>query len=156
MTTSLNQNIEQTIPTDKDATVAKIGSQILVSYLQKNSADTTFRLISNGTEGEIVTIPTAALSLLVEILIQMADGNTVSIIPVKKELTTQEAADILQVSRPYLVQLLESGEIPYRKVGTRRRVLTQDVINYKNRIDAARSQNLADLSAQAQELNMRY
>ncbi|MBW4666121.1 MAG: helix-turn-helix domain-containing protein [Cyanomargarita calcarea GSE-NOS-MK-12-04C] len=156
MTTSLNQNIEQTIPTDKDVAVAKIGSQILVSYLQKNYADTSFRLISNGTEGEIVTIPTAALSLLVEILIQMADGNTVSIIPLKKELTTQEAADILQVSRPYLVQLLESGEIPYRKVGTRRRILTQDIINYKNRIDAARSQTLAELSAQAQELNMGY
>jgi len=156
MTTSLNQNIEQTIPTDRDAAVAKIGSQILVSYLQKNSADATFRLISNGTEGEIVTIPTVAFSLLVEILIQIADGNTVSIVPLKKELTTQEAADILQVSRPYLVQLLESGEIPYRKVGTRRRILTQDVINYKNRIDAARSQTLADLSAQAQELNMGY
>ncbi len=123
---------------------------------KKNSADTTFRLISNGTEGQIVTIPTVALSLLIEILRQMADGNTVSIIPVKKELTTQEAADILQVSRPYLVELLESGEIPYRKVGTRRQVLTQDVINYKNRIDAARAQTLAELSAQAQELNMGY
>ena len=156
MTTSLNQNIEQIILTDQDAAVAKIGSQILASCVQKNSADTTFRLISNGTEGQIVTIPTVALSLLIEILRQMADGNTVSIIPVKKELTTQEAADILQVSRPYLVELLESGEIPYRKVGTRRQVLTQDVINYKNRIDAARAQTLAELSAQAQELNMGY
>jgi hypothetical protein len=55
-----------------------------------------------------------------------------------------------------LVQLLESGEIPYRKVGTRRRVLTQDVINYKNCIDVSRSQTLAELSAQAQELNMGY
>jgi hypothetical protein len=55
-----------------------------------------------------------------------------------------------------LVQLLESGEIPYRKVGTRRRVLTQDVINYKNGIDVSRSQTLAELSAQAQELNMGY
>jgi excisionase family DNA binding protein len=156
MTTSLNQNIKQTITTDRDAAVAKIASQILASYLQKNSADATFRLISSGTEGEIVTIPIAVLSLLVEILIQMADGNTVSIIPLKKELTTQEAADILQVSRPYLVQLLESGEIPYRKVGTRRRILNQDVINYKNRIDTARMQTLAELSAQAQELNMGY
>ncbi len=74
----------------------------------------------------------------------------------KKELTTQEAADILQLSRPYLIELLESGEIPYRKVGSRRRVLTQDVISYKNRIDAVRMETLAQLSAQAQELNMGY
>jgi excisionase family DNA binding protein len=156
MTTSLNQNREQAIPTDLDTAAAKISSQVLASYLQKNSADTTFRVTSNGTESETVTIPKVALSLLVEILSQMADGNTVSIISVKKELTTQEAADIIQVSRPYLVQLLESGEIPYRKVGTRRRVLTQDVINYKNCIDVSRSQTLAELSAQAQELNMGY
>jgi excisionase family DNA binding protein len=62
----------------------------------------------------------------------------------------------LQVSRPYLVDLLESGKIPYRKVGIRRRVLLQDIIDYKNQIDAARMQTLAELSAQAQELNMGY
>lgn len=86
----------------------------------------------------------------------MAAGNAVSVVSMKQELTTQEAADILQVSRPYLVELLESGEIPYRKVGSRRRVLTADVINYKNRIDTARMETLAELSAQAQELNMGY
>ncbi len=72
------------------------------------------------------------------------------------ELTTQEAADILQVSHPYFVRLLESEEISYQKVGTSYRVLTQDVINYKNRIDAARMQTLEELAAQAQELNMGY
>lgn len=102
------------------------------------------------TEGEIVTIPTTALNLLVEILTQMAAGNTVNVVPIKQELSTQEAANILLVSRPYLVDLLESGKIPYRKVGTRRRILAQDVIDYKNRIDAGRMQTLAELSAQAQ------
>jgi excisionase family DNA binding protein len=156
MTLSANQNIKQSVPTHEDAAIAKTSSLILESYLQKNFSHGTFKLMSDQAEQEIVTIPASALSLLVEILTQMSAGNSVSIVSMKKELTTQEAADILQVSRPYFVELLESGEIPYRKVGTRRRVLTQDVINYKNRIDGARMETLAELSAQAQELNMGY
>lgn len=73
---------------------------------------------------------------------QIAKGNKVTLIPVKKELTTQEAADILNISRPYLVDLLESGKIPFRKVGTWRRVRYKDVIDYKNQIDTQRMQTL--------------
>lgn len=156
MTLSINQKVKQLALTSEDANIAKVSSQILASYSQKNLSCGVFKLISDDTEGETVTIPVAALNLLTEILTQMAAGNAVSVVSMKQELTTQEAADILQVSRPYLVELLESGEIPYRKVGSRRRVLTADVINYKNRIDAARMETLAELSAQAQELNMGY
>ncbi len=156
MTLSAKQNVKQIVSTSEDVTIAKISSQILASYLQKNFSHATFKLLLDETDGNVITIPATALNLLVEILTQIANGNTVSIVTAKKELSTQEAADILQVSRPYLVDLLESGEIPYRKVGTRRRVLTEDVINYKNRIDASRMQTLAELSAQAQELNMGY
>ena len=156
MILSKYQNLEQVAPTLEDTTLAGTSSQILASYLLKNPSHCTFKVMQDDTQGECVSIPAAALNLLVEILAQMAEGNAVSIVPIKKELTTQDAADILQVSRPYLVELLESGEIPYRKVGTRRRILTQDVINYKNRIDAARMQTLEELAAQAQELNMGY
>ncbi|GJD16733.1 hypothetical protein RIVM261_016890 [Rivularia sp. IAM M-261] len=149
MTLSTNQNVKQAVPMSEDAAAVR-SSQILASYLQKNVSHGTFKLISDDTEGEIVTILTTALNLLVEILTQMAAGNTVNVVPIKQELSTQEAADILLVSRPYLVDLLESGKIPYRKVGTRRRILAQDVIDYKNRIDAGRMQTLAELSAQAQ------
>ena len=86
----------------------------------------------------------------------MGKGNAVKIVPLKKELTTTEAAEILNVSRPYLVELLESGKIPFRKVGVRRRILYQDLMVYKQQIDAQRMSALAELAAQAQELNMGY
>ncbi|MEB3216436.1 MAG: helix-turn-helix domain-containing protein [Nostocales cyanobacterium 94392] len=72
--------------------------------------------------------------ILIEILKQMAQGNTVRLVPVKPELTTQEAADILNVSRPYLVTLLESGEIPYRKVGSVVECLLKMYLNMKRQL----------------------
>ncbi|MEH1909187.1 helix-turn-helix domain-containing protein [Nostoc sp.] len=128
----------------------------MASYIQNNDTYRTIKVVQDNITSETVTIPAEAFRLLVDILAQMAKGNAITLMPVHAELTTQEAADILNVSRPYLVRLLESGEMPYRKVGTRRRVRYQDLIDYKNRIDALRMQTLEELAAQAQELNMGY
>ena len=91
-----------------------------------------------------------------QLLTEIGQGNAVSIIPIHAELTTQEAADVLNVSRPFLVQLLEKGDMPSHKIGTHRRVRYQDVIAYKKRIDAERRKALDELAAQAQELGMGY
>lgn len=98
----------------------------------------------------------SALRLLVDVLTEIGEGNAVSIIPIHAELTTQEAADVLNVSRPFLAQLLERGEIPFHKIGPRRRVRYQDVIAYKERIDAERSKTLDELAEQAQVHKMGY
>lgn len=143
-------------PTENETATAIALCQILNSLLDKKQSNYTLLSLSNDTTQEKITIPYEALRFLVEILAQMGKGNGVKIVPIKKELTTTEAADLLNVSRPYLVGLLESGQIPFRCVGSRRRVLLEDVINYKDQIDAKREQTLAELAAQAQELKMGY
>jgi excisionase family DNA binding protein len=110
---------------------------------------------ADGQENEL-EIPLAALTLLQRILAEMAAGNAVTLYPVHAELSTQEAADLLGVSRPFLTALLDREEIPCRKVGTHRRILFEDLMNYKKVIDDKRTRVLDELAAQAQELGMGY
>ena len=136
--------------------LAKTGSQILSSCLALEKSHYQIEVVSQGTVAQSITIPASALHLLAEALTQIASGNAVAIVPIKRELSTSEVAELLNVSRPYLVELLESRKIPFRKVGTRRRVLYEDVMAYKRHIDAQRERTLAELAAQAQELNFGY
>lgn len=123
--------------------------------LARSGRPLTLRVHDAGQEDSI-ELPSGAVKLLVEILEDMASGRAVTIVPQDAELTTQQAADFSNVSRPFLIQLLEGKEIPFRMVGTPHRVRFEDVLRYKEKIDAARRKVLDDLAAEAQELGMGY
>lgn len=109
-------------------------------------------------EKETINIPVDFLNFVEQIMGEVAKGNSVTLIPNSREISTTEASEILEVSRQHLVELLESGElsIPFRRVGKHRRLRAEDVINYKNKIDEQRLKTLEELAKQAQELKLGY
>jgi excisionase family DNA binding protein len=109
-----------------------------------------------GKETITITLPQDALRGFLEILAQMANGNAVTIVPVHAEFTTQQAADFLNVSRPFLISLLEKEKIPFRTVGSHRRVRFSDLKAYKDADDQQRERVLADLAEDAQKNNHGY
>jgi excisionase family DNA binding protein len=101
-------------------------------------------------------VPRQAFELFLEVLGQLANGNAVTILPVRAELTTQQAADLLNVSRPHLVEILERGEIPFRRVGSHRRIAAADVLAYRKRDEARRRALMDELTAEAQKMGVGY
>lgn len=155
MTTLTNDTFEPVAPTEAEAALARESGRVLAPLLAK-AGEVALRLQNSKGRAETVVLPATALRLLVDILTQMAQGRAVTLIPVHAELTTQQAADMLNVSRPFLVKLLEDGKLPYRKVGTHRRVLFRDVLAFKRRSDEDRREALRVLTEQGQALNMGY
>ncbi len=138
-------------PTPADAELARESSRRLSPFINGN-----LHIRVAGAEEVEVELPAVAVRLLVRLMSEMAEGNAVTLMPIHAELTTQQAADLLGVSRPFLIKQLEERRIPYRKVGTHRRVLFHDLRTYKERIDAARLKTLEELAAQGQDLGLGY
>lgn len=100
-----------------------------------HGASISFIPDSNGSEAKVepITIPANIFRTIIKMLVEMGNGNAVAVVPVSAELTTQQAADLLNVSRPHLVKLLSKNEIPYRMVGTHRKLLAREVLNYREK-----------------------
>lgn len=107
-----------------------------------------------GPGGEEFDLPESAFRLLRDVIHLLAQDHAVSIVPVHKELTTQEAADLLNVSRQYLVRLLEQGAIPFTRIGTHRRITFGDLMHYKRERDEKRRGGLKRLTQLSQELGL--
>ncbi len=154
MQTLASPSNRQSPPTAHDAALARTSGQRLSRY-RGRAGSLSIRVVDADQE-QPLELPAAAVALLMEILEAMAAGRGVSIIPENAELTTVQAAAILNVSRPYLIKLLVAGAIPHRKVGKHRRILMEDVMTYKNRIDREREDVLDQLAAEAQANDMGY
>jgi excisionase family DNA binding protein len=137
------------VPSQQDAALATESSRILSKFQPEKE-------LTVQINGEQLVLPKAVFSLLSKILTEMSAGNAVKIFPIHAELTTQEAADFLNVSRPYLVKLIEKNELHCTMVGTHRRVKFQELQAYKAKRDAVIQDSLAELVTEAQEENMGY
>lgn len=133
---------------------AVAGLSHTAAVISKQKSDTV--QIKIHETGDFITIPKKALDLFFSILNNMAEGKSFSIIPSDSEISTQQAADMLNVSRPHIVKLVEEGIIPYKKVGSHRRISIEDLIEYDRKLKEQRDTSLKALAEQAQDLNLGY
>ena len=137
------------LPSKEDSELAQAASRELA---RKQPSELRIRL----DDGQELALPRAATRLIAHLLTEMAQGNAVTIIPIHANLTTQEAADYLNVSRPFLIGLLEADKIEYHKIGTHRRVRFLDLVKYKEATESRRREIMEDLAAQSQAEEMGY
>ena len=151
MAVLLPHNFETVSPSEADAELARESSRLLAAHKLGKKSSIRIQVL-DGKEAGTITVPASALRLFVHLLTEMSHGNAVTLIPTHAELTTQQAADLLNVSRPYMAKLLDEGKIPGRTVGRFRRVRFDDLMAFKQKDVAARLKALEELSALDQEL----
>ncbi len=150
----MNTMRHTTPPTQEEVTLARQSQSALRRCASNNSSLCRLKVMGDGEQ--VVEVPKQAIRLLMDILDQMSRGNAVTVIPIHAELTTQEAADLLNVSRPLLVGLMKRGAIPFHKVGTHRRVRFEDLVAFKAQVEREQQAAMDELAQQAQELGMGY
>lgn len=150
---------EVLVPTEQDAQLALTSSQALAQLLGNLPGDggSPYRHVHLSAEGARATemdLPLPIVRLLVGALQEMAAGNAVTLLPVPTELTTQQAAEILRVSRPSLIKMLDEGKLPYRKVGAHRRIRYEDALLYIKNESARRAKVMEELVAETEKLGL--
>lgn len=149
-------NVATKLPSAEEIALAKLGSQELSAVIETNGEAQKINVFDKSGKIHEITIPASALDMMIEVLTQLGQGNSVSITPIHAELTTQEGADMLNMSRPTFIKLLDAKEIPFSRTGNRRKVAFADLMEYKDRLEQKRLSSLAELSALDQEMDMGY
>ena len=144
--TPIGKAVRSPLPSRVDQDAAGQLRRILAGRVEQGREQRLKLLLDDGADAEVVLLPSLA-GLLLEVLRPISDGDAVTLVPVGKMLTTQEAADILNVSRPFLISLLERREIAYVLVGRHRRIKADDLFAYKERRDNERAVALDELIA---------
>ncbi len=142
------------MPNAQEVAQAQESGRALSQYRDADRVSVTIK--GRHSETDSLIIPGYVMQLLISILAEIGQGNAISIMPIHAELTTQEAADLLNVSRSHLIQLLEEGVLPFYKVGTHRRVRAHDLLTYRQRLIQQRNHALDELAELSQELGMGY
>jgi len=150
------EKIIENLPSVHEVTLARDSSRSLAQAVPKKKNQIKIRVTGEDQKEVDVVIPVSALKLLVTLLAEMAQGNAVTILPLNAELTTQQAADLLNVSRPYFIKLLNEKKIPFKKVGRHRRVAARDVIAFKQLQKKKSEDAMYVLSSEAQKLKLGY
>ena len=145
--------IDPVIPSDQDALLARTAQLALERNLPFDKAS-HLQINAAGHESTTLDLPPVVTRLLMDILKETAAGNAVTLVPVNAEVTTQQAADLLNVSRPFLIGLIENGALPARLVGKHRRLPLAEVLAHKANHFAKRSRALDDLAAYDQEIGL--
>ena len=141
------------LPSEAEATLARETSRVLAARMQDADA-MELRIPGHGAPEETLKLPAPAVRLLLRILEEMARGNAVTLIPLHAELTTQEAADMLNISRPTLIQLLDEKKIKFRRIGTHRRIPFEAVMEYKRKTRAKRQAAIDEFVSYNEELSI--
>lgn len=140
------------LPAQGEIEAAIRGQRELAAYLSTKIETQKISIQDADNNTHQIELPTSSLTLLISILGELAVGNAVQIVPVHAELTTQEAANILNVSRPHMVKLLEEGKLPFHKAGRHRRVFFADLMRYKDQRDNESSRAMQELADHSQKL----
>jgi excisionase family DNA binding protein len=141
-------------PDDETRAVAAEALPRVQDYLRRHPDGPAIVHVVDDADDAQLVVPRGAVELLARVLAHMANGHSVSVVPEHVELTTQQAAELLNVSRPYLIGLLEAGEIEFRKVGTHRRVLAGSLMTYKRQDDLRRRAAADELARLSQDMDL--
>ena len=142
--------LDQRTPTDEEVAVASQAASLMASALTTKGLP--FTVQRDGQDVRVDLSPSVG-QLVLDVLTHVGRGRMVTVLPYDADLTTKEAADLLNVSRPHLTKLLTDGRIPHHKVGSHRRVRAEDVIAFRERREAERSDALDELQRLGQEFD---